>query len=539
MLRLVIARGPGLGRVLDLDAGPVEIGRQQGLGVTIESGEVSRRHARVYADEAGVHVRDLGSSNGTLVNGRKISAPTRLFPGDMIQIGSALIQVEAGTVPTSEMTILGQTSVTVANPELFSEKSGDRLRAVVELTHQLGRVLEVDALLERLTGRLLELFPNADRAVVLLREGDEPRVRHAQVRRGRASRGPEFSRSVLRRVFDDAVAVLAGDLRSDPGLGANATLQAMGVQSLVCVPLQVQGRAVFGALQLDSFGTGRPFSQEDLYLLSSAALVLSALLENTQLQEERLVKERMERDLAVARRIQLGYLPTDPIVLEGRTVDLAAGLQPALEVSGDFYDYFALDDGRMVFAVADVSGKGMPAALFMTQVHALHRNLADGSGSPAAVLDRLNRALARDNPNFLFVTMACGIYEAGSGTVTLAHGGHPPAVLRRRDGRVELVEFRGAPLLGLDESAVRSDECRLKLEDGDAVLLYTDGITESPGRDAPEEMFGSQRLLDVVKSLSPEAPLAAWIETIRAAVAGFSGDGALADDLTLLVLRRG
>ena len=538
MARLYIAQGPGAGRTIPTTEGGVVVGRQRDAQVMLDTAAVSRRHARISWEGDLIFVEDLGSSNGTFINDIRISARTQLRPGDTLRIGTSLFRLEAEAMPEHDMTIHRQTVAATSNSELFRDNSGQKLQAVLQLAHHLGRSVDADALLKRLLEQLLVLSPEADRALVLMRDGEEPSVRAVKNRSDRPAAGPLFSRTVLRKVFTQGVGVLASDTRMEQSYLANMTLNALGIQSLVCVPLQTHAGKVFGAVQLDRFQTGKPFTQDDLYLLTAVALMVSTVLENAQMYQELLAAERMQRDLAMAREIQLGYLPTQSVHLSAGPVDLAAVLHPALEVSGDFYDYFALDDHRLAFAVADVSGKGMAAALFMTLVHALERHLAQEVASPADLIAGLNDAIALDNPNFMFVTLCFGIYDHALGQVTVAHGGHPPMLVRRSDGRVEEIAIQGAPLLGMQSPIRRSAEAVIQLAPGDAILLYTDGVTESPGLSNPNELYGPKRLAEALQALPSQGSLADWVAELRRSVAAFSGSGPLADDITLLALRR-
>lgn len=538
--RVIILSGPGAARTIDPCKAGVVIGRHADADVTLQSGAVSRRHARLTWEQGQVFVEDLGSSNGTFVNDSRISGRTRLRPGDLLRIGASVLRLAtpATAEPEREMTIQSLTAAATSNQELFKEHAATKLQAVLQLAHQLGHSLEVDAVLRRLLDQLLVLLPKADEALVLLGDAENPVVRASAHRSGPSPGRQSFSRSVLRKVFAETVGVLAEDTMHGQAALSNLTLNALGIRSLVCVPLQAHGGRVFGALQLDRLQAGQPFSSDDLYLLTAVALMVAPVLENAQLQEEVRVAERLQRELALAREIQLGFLPREAVHLAGGGVELFAELHTALEVSGDFYDYFSLDDRRVAFAVADVSGKGMSAALFMTMVRALARHLAQTATGPADLLDRLNEAIARDNPNFQFVTMAAGIYDAMTGRVTLAHGGHPPVLLRKRDGTTEELSHKGAPLLGMQPGLRRSEEAVIALGPGDAIFLYTDGVTESPGLHDVNEMFGGRRLTDTIRGLSSGASLEEWTTGIRGAVTAFSGAESTADDITLLVLRR-
>jgi len=261
------------------------------------------------------------------------------------------------------------------------------------------------------------------------------------------------------------------------------------------------------------------------------------VLDNAALHAARIEEEKLRQELAVAREIQQGYLPTDFTPLGGGGFELFARVHPAGQVSGDLYDFFGLPDGRLAFFVGDVSGKGMPAALFMVAVRTLARHLAPSAAGPAAALARLNDALAADNPSAMFVTLVYGIYDPRTGSVVLASGGHPPPLLRRADGRVEEVPVRNGRLLGYVAGNVGLSDTTLTLAPGETLALYTDGFTEARSPDGVT-MFGGARLAEALGGTRTELPLERCAEELKAAVERFTGTAELQDDLTLLMLRR-
>ena len=276
---------------------------------------------------------------------------------------------------------------------------------------------------------------------------------------------------------------------------------------------------------------------EDLQLLTVVGLQVAVVLENAALHAEVLREERLRRELALAREIQEGFLPTEFPRPDQGGFELFARLLPAREVAGDLYYFFRLPDGRLTFFLGDVSGKGMPAALFMVAVRTLGRHLAAAGGSPAETLRQLNTALAADNPSGMFVTLVHGIYAPDTGEVTLASGGHPLPLLRRIDGSVEVVPVTTGRLLGYDGGDLRLADARITLAPGETLILYTDGFTEAlaPG---DKEMFGEDRLREVIGGPRTSLSLEACVARITAAVDAFTGSSELQDDLTLLLLRR-
>ena len=536
MPSLLFTGGPETGREIDVPPGGIVIGRQPGVDVLLSGANVSRRHARVFLKDGAVMVEDLASSNGTTINDKPVKGPQSLGVHDTLRLGVHQLRLSASRAPDADFTIQQKTRAVLSNPELFSQNAARKLQAVLELNQRLARSFDTNELLTGLLNQLFVLFPQADRGMVIMIDKGTPTLRKVQTR-GPARSGATFSRSIVREVIERGMALLAEDTQAEARFVANATLSAIGIQSLMCVPLQDHAQRVFGALQLDRLQTRSPFQSEDLYLFTAIAFQVSLLLENAQLHSDLLHQERMARELEMARNIQLGFLPREPLVLPGGRVDIHGVLHPALEVSGDFYDYFAMDESRVGFCVADVAGKGMPAALFMSKVQTIGRHLAHLAEGPGDWLIRWNRAVATDNPQFMFVTIACGIYDISRGVVRLAYAGHPPALLRRRDGRVRSADSRPAPLLGLDLDIPPPAELVLDLEDGDAVVLYTDGATESPAPPPGTGMFGPERLAAVVAGLSDQAPLPLWADAICEAVRTFSKGSVGGDDLTLLLLR--
>jgi sigma-B regulation protein RsbU (phosphoserine phosphatase) len=305
----------------------------------------------------------------------------------------------------------------------------------------------------------------------------------------------------------------------------------------LCVPLIGGDSRRLGVIQLDCVRKGQRFHGEDLELLTAISIQVAAVLENVALHAALLREARLRQELLLAREIQQAFLPTDFEPLAGGKMELFARVHPAREVSGDLYDVFALPDGRLAFFLGDVSGKGMPAALFMIMVRTLSRNLAPAATSPADLLCRLNTALIADNPTSLFVTLAHGVYDPTDGTLLLASGGHPPPLLRRADGRIEPIPVKPALMLGCSPLELVVEDTRLTLGRGETFILYTDGLTEAFGPEGGE-MFGLERLCAVLGGPNAALPLEQCAEAAMATVQRYTQQAELQDDQTLLLLRR-
>jgi sigma-B regulation protein RsbU (phosphoserine phosphatase) len=543
MASLLTIKGPNPGQRFALTGDSLLIGRQEEAAIFLESLAVSRQHARILCHGGEYFVEDVGSSNGTFVNGRRINGPIRLSEGDALQIGPYVLNLSADPpappdpIPLPDQIIRAQISATPSSAMLLEHNPAYKLQVVLEIAQHLGHTLERGPLLGRLLEHLLRLFPQADRGMVLLCEGERLKVR-AQRSRHKSEEQSDYpySRTIVRRALDEGVGLLSVDVSDDPNLVLSATLVSLHLRSFLCVPLSGWENRRLGVIQLDCLRPGHAFSGDDLELLATLAIQVSTVLENAALHAERLREERLRQELRLARDIQQSFLPADFELFTDGDPELFARVHPAREVSGDLYDFFCLPDGRLAFFLGDVSGKGMPAALFMIAVRTLIRHLTPSAGSPADLLHRLSRALADDNPAGMFVTMLHGIYDRSDGSVLLACGGHPPPLLRRRDGGVEEVAVTPGMVLGsVVEPHIR--DTRLSLERGETLILYTDGFTEAFAPDR-KEMFGKEHLCEVLGGPRTSLSLEACADEASAAVQRFSGQAELQDDQTLLLLRR-
>ncbi|HVS36346.1 MAG TPA: SpoIIE family protein phosphatase, partial [Gemmataceae bacterium] len=297
-----------------------------------------------------------------------------------------------------------------------------------------------------------------------------------------------------------------------------------------------EGRRL-GVIQLDCLRPGQAFRPDDLELLTAVCLQASIVVENAALHVEQLREARLKQELQTAREIQQAFLPAEFEPLGAEGPDLYACVHPAREMSGDLYDFFPLPDGRLAFFLGDVSGKGMPAALFMIAVRTLIRHLAPAATSPADLLKRLNTALVANNPTNLYVTMAHGVYDPRDGRTVIATGGHPKPLHRRADGQVAPLPTPPSLMIGCAPVEPVYADVTLTLQPGETLILYSDGYTEAFCQDRTQ-MFGMEGLSEAVGGPRTQLSLQRCAEETAAAVARFTGGGDLQDDQTLLLLRR-
>ena len=242
-------------------------------------------------------------------------------------------------------------------------------------------------------------------------------------------------------------------------------------------------------------------------------------------------KERISTELALAKRIQTEMLPNIfPPFPDHRDIDLYASMSPAKEVGGDFYDFFFVDDDHLALVMADVSGKGIPAALFMMGAKILLQNLAMSGYRPAEVLKLANDQICGNNREEMFVTVWLGILTLSTGEVTAANAGHEYPVLKRPDGDFELLKDKHSFVVG-GYAGIEYKEYTLRMEPGTKLFLYTDGVTEA--EDNQERMFGMDRLLEALNRAKDEAPVQI-LKEVGKSVDDFACGASQFDDLTML-----
>jgi serine phosphatase RsbU (regulator of sigma subunit) len=537
MASLICVRGPSPGRRFPLDDESI-IGRQPDAKVYLESLAVSRKHARLVREGASILVEDLGSSNGTFVNGQRISGRVPLTERDTLQVGPYEMSLVVDTPAVEPPQIVRESiSVQPHNHTLFTQNPSQKLEVMLKIAHDLSGKLDLDPMLAALLDHLIGLFPQADRGMVLLCEGDRLMVRAQRLRHAGGQNDFGYSRTIVKQALEQGQAKLSEDVREDRNLVLSATMVSLNLRSFMCVPLIGHSDRRLGVVQLDCLRASQSFKRADLELLSAICLQVAVSLENAAYHAERLKEERMKQELLLARDIQTQFLPHD-FTVAGPSAEIYANCLPAREVSGDLYDFFRLPDGRLAFYVGDVSGKGTPAALFMIAVRTLARHLAPTVTGASDFLWRLNNALACDNPTHLYVTMAFGIFDHKDGGVVIARGGHPdPLVRRSADNSVKPSGAKPGLMLGSTPlPAKRDNECRVQLAAGDSLIIYTDGYHEAERPDKTQ--FGVDRLCQVLGEpavgLGLEQSAAVAAEAVRA----YTGPGDQQDDMTLLMLRR-
>ncbi len=278
---------------------------------------------------------------------------------------------------------------------------------------------------------------------------------------------------------------------------------------------------------------------EENFIVSGLSVAVALVFFSTNVNTKKFVENReqiaaIESDLAMAAHIQLGALPAVENALVGfPQVKVYASIKPAKEVGGDFYDFFQIDKTHICFVIADVSGKGVPAALFMMTVKTMIKDHASMTLSTARVFTEVNRFLCENNPEDMFVTAWIGVLDTETGVMKCTNAGHCSPCFAKKDGSFEFLKLRhGIFLAGFEET--RYKESEIRFENGDCLFLYTDGLTEA--HNELNELYGEQRLLDKINSMDGRGA-ALFVRQVEDDVARFSEGTDPFDDVTIMTIK--
>ncbi len=422
--------------------------------------------------------------------------------------------------------------------EVAQARHARELSALLEFSNRLLGHHSVDSLMRHLVEEVRRLL-RADAVSILLPDPATGRIvfraasgwRHDPVAARHSVSFDEHSGPG--RVILTGEPLVMTDAVEDPqGIFIPDWMAAEEFRGHYVIPLVADGRPI-GAMAVDTRRPAPP-NDDDIRLLQLMATQGALALETARLQEEALRQERLAEQLEVARQIQQSLLPDDAPEVPGW--DFAAAYRPAQTVGGDFYDYFYLPGPplRMGVVIADVADKGVPAALYMALSRTVIRTSALGGRRPAAVLTKANTIIREDSKSDMFLTACYATFDLGSGRMVLANGGHNrPLLWRANDGTGAEIRTRGIVLGAFEEITLEERETVLDL--GDALLLYSDGVTDASNSQG--KMFGEERL-HAVLTQHAERGAHGLIEAILDAITEFTGGAAQYDDMTLVAIRR-
>jgi serine phosphatase RsbU (regulator of sigma subunit)/pSer/pThr/pTyr-binding forkhead associated (FHA) protein len=534
------------------------LGRNPECDIMLDPVDISRKHVTVHHDGEVYSIEDLGSRNGTFVNSRRLEphVPHRLVEGDIVKMCKLVFVFESepfameGQESPTKMgvdsqviiddrpagsTIMKKVNVSAGYADLTPGiRPEEKLRALMEISRSLGRAMTEAEVLPKIIESLFGIFPQADRGMVVLRDRESGKlvpkaIRH---RREEDSEMVRLTRTVIDEVMQTGEAILSADASSDPGLPVSDSIVELKIRSMMCAPLIGPESSPLGVIQIDALNPYNRFSDGDLELLAGVACQIAIAIENAQFREVVMRERALELQLKVAHDIQKGFLPAGPPELEGYS--FFDYYQPANILGGDYFDYIPLEDGRMAVVLADVSGKGIPAALLVAKLNSEIRYCLAGLREPAEVMRRLNRVFCESRWESQFITMVLAVLDPEKHEVVLTNAGHMSPILRNERGVRDVLSLDDGGLpLGVTEDA-EYEEHRVALAVGDHLVLFSDGITEAMNSEGA--LYDKSRLQEILRIGSTGATKLGW--RIIDDVKRFAGNQTQSDDICLTCFGR-
>ena len=480
-----------------------------------------------------------------------VASTLPLVSGSEIQIGETRIEFESDAGangifsstlisdstsaldPSNTISLMGRRNPTTEILDSSMSSRTDLLGLISKVGIALLSSSGLDDTLDQVATLVFDAVP-AERVVIMLRDEKTEGEMLIKVARTRGSDSKigevRVSRAIIHEVVTNGQSVLTSDAQQDPKF-ASQTIILQGIRSVLAVPMSVDERHVFGMIYADSPTHQSTFTTEHLNILTTLASVASIRVENASLLDERLNRERMERELELATEIQQRFQPEGPPTVAG--YDFQGISFSCYEIGGDYYDFIPRHDGKMLVALGDVSGKGTSASLLMSSLHAAVHGQVAAKTPLAELVTAVNIYLANNTPANRFITFFVAELDPATGELTYINAGHNPPLIGRADGTLELVESGGLPLGLMDFAEYETGHAQLN--SGDVLFIYSDGVSEANNID--EDEFGMERLQNVIKS-NVGRSASGIRDKVESALSDFTGTAAPNDDITLVIVKR-
>ncbi len=509
-----------------LEDGEHAVGRSSENAVQVAMARVSKRHAMLRVSGDNLAVKDLGSRNGTELNGTPVGdAWTEVPPGALVSFAGALMR-RASPVSTSAQQLLGDDQVAPSLRYNLSQGfSRDAQSRLMDRSSQLFELLassdDAMAIETAACAFVAESVP-AERVVMLSDAGEATQVeaRARWIKSGNPDAPLHLSSTIVGSVLRGRDSVLVANPLEDPRFGGQQSIMALSLRSAMAAPL-FDNERVRGILYVDTTDPRVRYTQADLEVLTAAANAVAVKLRNLSLEEE----------IGTAARIQRSMLPEKVVVPAGYEIDAHQVMCRA--VGGDLYFVGERPDGSILVALGDVTGKGMPAALAMSAAIVAIGLLTDIDGDVRMLASRLHRQLFKSLASEQFITLFLAELDPATGRLRYVNAGHEPPLVVRSDGRLEQLDSTTLPLAMIEDTPLDVSEAMLM--PGDSVAIFSDGIPEATTNG--ETFLGLDGVKEALVTNRAES-LPALRGRIVKLVQGVLAGGRASDDVTLLMLRR-
>ncbi len=533
MARLVMLQD-GQTIPFDLTADETTVGRHPDCGIQIPSNMVSRHHARLVKNGDAFSVEDMGSGNGTFVNGKRIEQLTQLNNTDRVKLGPVLLRFESGEQPAvtgsgafsggnvsdvlqgSGIGTLGQTidvdfmgeeddeSSIVGSIEssnmfgMLNVQPEAKLKAVLEISHSLAGTVDLKSMLPKILDTLFSIFPHTDRGVILLKDEDSGNMIPAvqKYRRDEEDESVKLSRTILQKVLTDKTGILSADAANDDRFEASESISNLTIRSMMCVPLlDLEGEPT-GVINLDTQNPLHQFKSDDLDLLQAVAAQAAVSYETARLMNSYIEKQKQDNEMRIASDVQRALLPESLPHVDG--YEFYASYDSAQAVGGDYYDCIMLDEDHICVSFGDVAGKGVPGAIIMSRMASVVQNTMAFVHDVEQAVTAINNHMCANAVEGRFVTYVLAVIDLKTHEMTLVNAGHMSPIIRKPDGSI--TEFDedtiGLPIGVMEDYPF--EVVKHTIAPGEMVVVFTDGVDEAMNPEG--ELYTMDRLRDFIKN---------------------------------------
>jgi len=550
--RLLLIDPTGARRQVTISSTPFRIGRQAGNELVLRDSRISRVQAQITAENAKLMLEDLGSRHGTFVNGQRI-VRRELQPRDHIEFGVpesfrvVFLGEEASVDDLLDRVEKMAPSAAEAEQSAIASRQGGRELRHLGVLLEVARVLYSGMTLEDVLSAVVDAaiqVTGTERGVLLLPDAEgELQLRVARdVRRGTLEPSAvEVSTSVVKQVAQSRKELIVADVGDEPGIRQQASVLRLELHTVIAIPLsklptvgsvdttaQSRPTELLGMLYLDSHAPGNVFSELEHEVLRSLAIEASTVIENANLFAAAHEKERLDHELNLAYEMQQQLLPKK--FPKSKRFSVTGLAIPCETVGGDYFDVIELPGERHGFVVADVSGKGISAALLASMLQGVFCGTAGMDIPLDSVATRVNKYLCERSADDRYATLFYGVLDLNR-RLDYVNAGHVSPLVRTTRGEVYSLASDNFAVGMFDFAEYRAE--RIVLQPGDFLVVYTDGISEA--RNPREEMFGEYGLRELVRKFTGET-VEELVAAIQKGVAEFAAEASQADDITLVVL---
>jgi len=543
----------------EINDGETVIGRHPDCDIVVEVGAVSRFHAKINKRANEFVLEDQGSRNGTFLNGQLINGEQILREGDRVRICEVELVFHSDAKPeflggnnaamTFDGTSFGVTMVDdeqtkdqpVSKVEFRSSAHGlkisataeAKLAALMKINANLSQALSLDEVLPKVLTSLFEIFPQADRGFVVMKDASGDLMpRWVKTRRPHdETQTVRVSRTIIREAMTTRTTILSLDASNDQRFDSSQSIADFSIKSMICAPLVDVDGVAFGALQIDSTEGRGQFREEDVDLLSGVAGQAAIVIRNAQLHERALHQQEVEQDLRLATEVQAAFLPQESPNVDG--FEICSYYLAAQYIGGDYFDYIPLPGGRWAIVVADVVGHGVAAAMFMAKLSAETRYCLAADPNIATAVERLNDRMSALRIE-RFVTFLLMVIDPKENEVQIVNAGHMAPVVWT--AKTKAISEPGEEESGLPiaiDDGMSYESVGFVMQAGDVAVMYTDGINES--MNAKDDLFSIERVRELV---AQGGGARAITDRIVHAVKDHISDNVQDDDMCIVVLER-